>query len=382
MRTIRCSSLPALFKCGHSQDDSDLLIEAYVGAADLGTATHDAMTSVVAGLSVDLDLLALRWGVDRDELGPLVFRGRKVWDELRAAFPRPETEVDVAAWEEGWPFKLEGHIDLLSIIDRYGRFIDWKTGRKEETDYYAQIAGYATALIYGHGLDEVTGTVAWLRSETAETYRFTRRDASDFLGRIEAQLRPTARYSHGEHCGFCPRSHNCQALVEIGRRDAAIFREMAEHGELTLASKLMSLGDPEVVSLRRRAKTLATFAESMDAGVRRVVAARGPLDSGDDYALSLVEENGKREIDTEKAWPILQQRLDDAELASCITVHASKVDSAIAKKAGHGNGTSAKRRIAAEFEEVGAVSQGTVMKLKEVRQPRFLNSAQAGKDSQ
>lgn len=350
------------FGCAHSQDQSELLIEAYNEAADLGTAVHDAMRSIVQGVPVDVAIIALRHGVDPKELGPLVAFGRKAWAELEPSFPLPETEVEVELRANA--FLLTGHIDLLSVIGKQGRFGDWKSGRKESSDYYDQIAGYATTLILDRGLDEAIGTVAWLRSQTVETFRFTRADAIAFAERIAAQLAPGTRYRHGEHCAYCPRSHDCAALVAVTRRDAAMFAM----GAADVDALVQKAPPAVVVDARRRLKVIETFADSFDKSVRRRIAIEGPLPSGDGNVLALVEENGKREVDTAKAWPVLQERLSDDELAACVTVSAASADEIVAKKAGKGKGAAAKRELAVLLEAAGAVTQPKVTKLKEVRQ--------------
>jgi hypothetical protein len=350
--------------CAHSQDASPLLIEAHNGASDLGNGAHDAMRSIVKDMPVDVETMALRHFVDPKELGPLVAFGYKAWDELRCSYPLPETEVTVELEIE--QLRLTGHIDLLSVVGVQGRLVDWKSGRKESVDYYAQLLGYAVCLLFGRGLSEVIATVVWLRSQTIETFRFTRADALAFVERLGEHVR-NGRYRHGEHCAYCPRSHDCPALVAVTRRDAAMFAMGADAVDALVEQAPAAV----IVDARRRLKVIETFAESFDKACRRRIHADGPLDSGDGTLLSLVEENGKREVDTEKAWPILQDTLGD-DLASCVTVSAARADEAVAKKAGKGKGAAAKRALAAALEEAGAVTQPKIPKLKEVRKDRAL----------
>lgn len=370
-RTIRCSALPMLFACARSLDDMELLIDSASGASDLGTATHDGMRSVVHGDHVDVELLARRHGVDEKELGPLLWYGRKAWEELRDSFPRPETEVVVQYKHPH--FTLTGHIDLDCNLEVEGRFLDWKSGRKEESDYYAQLAGYATCLVLDRGYKSVTATVVWLRSQTIETYHFTRQDVLAFVQQIDEKLQPGSPYSHGPQCTACRRSHDCEALIAVGRRDVAIF------SNLDVATAVAQASPAELVSIRRRAKMLATFLDSLDESLRRRISQDGPLDSGDGYQLALVEEPGKREVDTEKAWPVLMNHLTDTELAACVSVSAKKVDDSVGKKAGRGKGAEAKRQLAAELEAAGAVTQPTVTKLKEIRLPKQLEAKETTK---
>lgn len=356
-------------KCSRSQDEATLLISEHSAPADLGTASHDALRGVVHETHVDMRLIAARHGVSEKELGPLVWFGRKAWEELKASFPLPETEVDVSLSDVANGLKLTGHIDVLSIIGRSARGIDWKSGRKEESDYYAQMAGYAACLLRGgYNIDDVTFTVVWLRSQTVETYRFTRSDSVEFLDEVQVHL-ADARYTHGEHCAYCPRSHECPALIALGRRDAALF---TADDEAALVFDLAKMSPAMVVDVRRRAKMLEKFAASLDAAIKWRIASTGALPSGDGYQLDLVEENGKREVDTLKAWPVLQRVLTDEEIAQCVTVSASGVDEIVAKKAGRGNGAAAKRALAEELKALGALEQPKVHKLKEVRLPMAL----------
>lgn len=371
MRTIRCSSLPMLFRCPGSQDAESMLIESYNAASDLGTAAHDGMRSIVTGAAIDLDLLALRHGVDSDELGKLLWFGHQAWTELQSSFYDAETEVTVEY--EAPTFTLVGHVDLLHIDGTTARFLDWKSGRKEETDYYAQLAGYAACLILGHGAKKVSASVVWLRSQMIETYTFTAQDVTAFTDRLRYAIGSPDRYRHGEHCGHCVRSHSCPALIANAHRDIAIF------GGFDIENGINGASAETVVDLRRRLKVLEKFADSMESAIRRRVMSDGPLDSGDGYALSLVEENGKREIDALKAWPILQEHLSDEEIADCVTVSAKQVDDRVAQKAGRGNGKAAKEALRLQLEEAGAVVQTKIVKLKEVRQPKQLQEKSDGK---
>lgn len=360
-RVIRCSSLPMLFKCARSLEEVDIEIDSVSGPADLGTAVHKAMSSIVHGDRPDIDMLALQFGVDKDELGRLVWYGRQAWSELKPSFPNPQDEVEVSA--EG---VLNGHIDLLSRTAGHARFLDWKTGRKEEADYYAQMAGYALCIACQFPpVDFVTGTVVWLRSQSVETYAFNRRDIDAFADRLQG-LPNSEGFTYGEHCAHCRRSHECPALTAMARRDVAIFSADDVMAQVEAATPR------ELVHIRRRARALQSFADQLDESIRRRIAATGPLDSGDGYQLALVEENGKREVDALKAWPVLQGHLSDEEMAECVTVSARKADDAVAKKAGRGQGSGAKRRLASDLEAAGAVTQTKVQKLKEIRLPRQL----------
>jgi hypothetical protein len=86
------------------------------------------------------------------------------------------------------------------------------------------------------------------------------------------------RYRHGEHCAYCPRSHDCPALVAIARRDVAIFAAGRRREAMVRAG-----------AAGRRWSTARRRSEG-DRGVRQELrhwrcavasSPTGPLDSGD-----------------------------------------------------------------------------------------------------
>lgn len=358
-----------VMRCAHALDETALAIEEYQPAADLGTAAHDAMRLIVAGERVDVSIIARRHGVKEADLIPLVWNGRKAWEQLSDSFPLPETEVEVML--KGEPFSLTGHIDVMAKFGRGGRgmanVLDWKTSRNEEVDYYPQLCGYAACLFYGDDLlHEVTFSVVWLRSLSIETYTVTRDDVVSFLSRLQERLND-ATYRTGTHCTHCRRSHDCAALVSSARRDMQIYADPESS-----AARLSTAPGAVVVHAMRRLKMLEGFAKDFKKHARERIATSGPIDSGDGYELRLCEENAGREIDPIKAWPILQHHLTDEEMNACITVSADAVDKAIAKEAPKGKAAVFKRQMAAELEAAGAITRGTRTVLREVRKPMEL----------
>lgn len=357
---LRCSSLPHLFACPASAHGS-LSVTGSDTAAAGGSAAHAAMTQVVLGLDPDLDFIALRFNVDRDELGRLVWYGRKAWKELAPSFPDPETEVEVKATMAGC--ELLGHLDLRSRVVRQVRILDWKSGRVDR-DYYHQLAGYAACEMDGTDVDEVVFSVVWLRDQEVETYRFTREMMRGWVGDLRAIVARASDFRTGTHCAYCPRSHECPAVVAVARRDIAMFAGPDAEAMLSTATPA------QLVAIRRRARMLAPFAESVDGLLRKIVGQTGPLDTGDGAELRLVEEPGPRRVDTLTAFPILQAHFNDEELASCLTVGLGDAEKIIGDRAPHGQKGRAKKAFGEELAAAGAITQGTVSKLKEVRKPR------------
>lgn len=365
MIKLRCSSLPLLFACRPSID-GDLQVGERNEAADLGSAAHDAIETIVNGGTPDLDAIAKRWTCNRDELGRLTWYARKAWETLAPSFPDNEEHTRLAEKNircAGPGFELTGSVDMHTICsDGTARVVDWKTGRIDR-DYYHQLAGYAACLFASvEQLTEVTASVVWIREQEIETYVITRPIIEQWLDRLALQLTRT-QYITGRHCEHCPRSHSCVAVQAKAREGIAIFG--------TAGVSLDGMPSGKVVDLYRFAKLAAKVADSMVGSIRLHVIQNGPQDAGDGTALSIVEENGGREIDTFKAWNVIAARLTDPEaMASVLKVSATALDEAVATAAGRGNGAAAKRALATDLEAAGAVKMKTIQKMKLARRAK------------
>jgi len=365
---LRCSGLPLLFACRQAIE-GDLHVSERNEAADLGNATHEAAEAMVAGLALDLDALAKRWSCNRDELGRLVWYARKAWEVLAPSFPDDEEHSRLAESAVGCTgdgFTLTGHLDMHIISsDGEARIVDWKSGRVDR-DYYHQLAGYAACLLADPNINKVTASVVWLRDQEIESYTIDRKIIGQWIDRLKVQLSRKG-YTTGRHCEHCPRSHSCPAVLAKAREGIATFG-----GD---AATLAELPSSKVVELYRAAKLVAKAAESAVSSIRLHVILTGEQDSGDGMALKVVEENGGRDIDVNKAWDIVHGRLksDDA-MASVLNISATALDEAVAKAAGKGAGAAAKRDLAAELEAAGAVTKKTIVKLKEVRKTKEIGT--------
>lgn len=369
MISLRCSGLPLLFLCPQSAND-DLRVSTANDASALGSAAHEAMESVVYGRAVDTAGIARRWSVDEDELGVMVHFGRVAWKELSPSFPDPETEVEVSTHTFQVPFGMTGHIDLVSISPDRKRasILDYKTGRIDG-DYFHQLAGYAACLILGQGFDHITASVVWLRDQDVETYVFTVQDIEAWMLRLISVLsQRNGEYRTGSHCAYCPRSHSCPAIAASGRAAVAMFGREDMSAE-SMAATLQEMPPADRVKLYRQAKLVEELAKSAKAAVRlNVIQNGGVLDAGDGRELRIVEENGKRVINTLGAWPIIESLdLSDIESATILTISAAELDDVVANKAGNGNGAAARRELAIKLEDAGALKQGRIQKLKDVR---------------
>jgi hypothetical protein len=326
--------------------------------ADEGNAGHEVMRQIAETDATNLDLVDLvaigqRFGVDPDELRSLAWNGLWVWKQIREAFAGAKGEADLAA--EIGSVTLTGHVDLLSIRDDVAHLIDWKFGRVDR-DHAEQVRGYAALVLRRYPeVQRVSMAIAWMRDRELEPYSMTREQLPAWEARFTGELADWDGVFHpGPGCWACPRSHECPAMTALARRDVEVLggEEMAAR----MVEGLATLPDAEVVALRRKAKQIAKLIDSLDEAVKmRVDQAGGVLADGAGAELRFTESN-RRDINPLKAWPVIQGRLDDTEIAGCLKISASSLDDTIAKKAGRGQGAAAKRALQAALEEAQAIT--------------------------
>ncbi len=365
---LRASSMPLAFKCGGSVRLPLVRVREEQEAANLGTATHKALQPLAEGKGIDWDgitEIADRYAVDFAELRMLVASGSKLWHKVRASFPGAITEADLAI-EIPWA-NLTGHVDLIAISGDVARAADWKSGRKD-SDYSEQMRAYGSLVLLSYPqLREITVTILWLRDEEIENYTMTRADAVAWVARLEVEVvRWDEVFRTGPHCQYCPRSHECEAANAMVRRDVAALADKALVARAECEIELMS--PAEVVSLYEKASLVENFAGRVRDAIKAHVVKAGDVvvKTGDVVVNRLtLEREARREIDPEKAWPVLENAgFTDADFARSMTLRISKIQDIVAERAGRGKGAAAKRKIEAELDEAGAISIREIQKLR------------------
>lgn len=353
---IRCSALPYLFSCSHfvereHRSDSE--------PARLGNAAHEAMAAVVLGHQPNLTNIAGAWNVDERELTRLVRNGRATLVDL-------SLDGDVRVEESISSANLTGHPDLIVEWKEVVTIVDWKTGKRDRS-YYHQLMGYAWVAMRSLKLYRLPFrlAIAWLDDGTVEQYDTSPAELEDWASKFP---KPSGPRTVGEHCQHCASADFCPA-----QRDEE-SRALAFVGSGTF--DVSTIDGTMVGTVHRQMRKLEALAESWRAAIKCRVIAQGPIDLGDGYSLSVVDEKGAREVDTLAAWDVLQSCLSDGELASVLKVKSSKLEDLVREKAGKGNGAGASRELWKALEDAGAVRRYPVQKLKEVRN----QNVKGGKD--
>lgn len=359
--SIRASSLPLRFKCSQAGRPDGSLVPVRTEtsqAAHIGNAVHEVLAELVLGRSTDVSAAAAAHGVESREVAQLVANGARAWDALK-----PDPGVEAWAERELEAGALTGHLDVGWLDGDTVHVYDWKTGRRD-SDYSAQLRAYGAMLLVAHpeAARAVCGVV-FLRDMETETYTLDRDQAAAFLDQVQALVDgPPGDYTVGDHCGFCDRRFACPAKLQAEQRAMQVI---APAFPLTISEQIRDLDDGRLVELHHQARSIRELLRMVDSEVRKIVAERGGV-TGAGVTLD-IEEKQTREIDTAKAWPVLQASLSDDQLARAVKVQLGKVQDAITEGAPRGQGAAKRRALMSALEDAGAISLRTSTELRERR---------------
>lgn len=365
--TLRASSAPQAFRCPASVRPGSVALNETHEMATLGTAAHEALRALAERGSVDWDslpALAERFAVPETELRMLCAMATKVWPAISASFVGALTEVSLSA-EVAPGAMLTGHLDLLSVAGTIARAGDWKTGRKDG-DYGHQMKAYgALVLLENTELTEVTVTVIWVRDGDIENYTMTRSSITAWLTELsDTVINWDGVYRPGAHCGYCSRSHECEAANALIRRDVAAIADRDLLGRAE--NELATMPDAEIVELLRKADIVARYSDRVRQAIKSHV-----LKNGDVVANGVrltIDTEQRRDVDSLAAWPVLESAgFGDEDFARCIDVRLSKVEKLVAEKAERGKGAATIRALGTALQDAGAISVREIQKLTSKR---------------
>lgn len=353
--------------------------------ATLGTALHHLAASMVTGLHLEAADVARQYGVDAEELEILGRCAWRVWEQLREHFPMPRVEEPLE-WSGALGRTLKGRVDLLSLaytsdanlwasdMPSEARILDWKTTRDSDTDYDAQVRGYAYLTCRRWPtVRRVYAVLAWVREQSWEAQYFHRDDLErwwiEFCQRLERTPLPA---NPGRWCGYCPRALECPQRQQLL---AAVVDSLLpeDDGSSRFDQMVAALGPaPDRGHIYRvcldQMKLLEGHLEAARAAIRaEVTAAGGSLSAGEGYELRLVEQK-RRTILPREAWGELSVILHPDRLMECVTIHKIKVEQAVREQVPEDAPRGAKKEAVEELhrrlEEAGAWSVQVVERLE------------------
>jgi hypothetical protein len=231
MITVRCSSLPRLTACAASATPPAIRIESPRGPASLGTAFHECMAGYIRDGSCEPDNIAADHNIDSKELWKLFGWARNLWrDVLAEHYPNPRVEVPLAFGDE--QLTLTGHTDLMSIVPRELRIIDYKSGWTDD-DATEQLKGYgflgiATEAAFAErdglpcDIEQVRVTKLQVREGRADTEVYTRDQLYAWWQWLKRHLADSETFRPSPLCGRCPRAMECPGHLQQLRALATV----------------------------------------------------------------------------------------------------------------------------------------------------------------
>lgn len=124
---------------------------------------------------------------------------------------------------------------------------------------------------------------------------------------------------------------------------------------------LAALTPAQRIDLVIKARAVAQIAERVVGAIKADVLKNGDVEAGG-KRLTL-QRTERRRLNAWLAFPILQERLEDAEMAEVIDISIAKAEQVVSKKAGRGKGASAVRALNKALAEAGAIEAGETVSL-------------------
>ena len=370
LTTMRASFMPIACKCPGALDVGTEALAIREDTGDVtagGNAVHEVCQVIVrtGDRPEDLGPWIEKYACDADRLGVTSWQALKFWRQHGGRYSYPQTERPVSA--PFGPFKLTGHLDLLSIDSGdFAEILDWKGGYRTEVDVEPQMRSYAYCVAHELDLERIGATVVWLGDQPEPTYQrweWSMLDLAQWVTQTVDNINKREnRYTVGDHCRYCPRFFTCPAqcaLVQGTLRDLGGMVTAAEDDQI----------EPErVAAIYPAVQNVDRLCKAYHDLIRRIVALNGPVPVDDRMALALIP-GVKHSIDARKGWPTMLQALegDQEEIAKCLTVKKADFLAAVSDLAPRGLKGKRKKEVLEDLEEAGAVTTKTITSLRMVR---------------
>jgi len=356
----RVSDLPRILRCPASQQPPAVSIEAESDVARLGTAVHAALARLVSGEFADLDAIADASGVDRDDLAPLFFAGKSIWEEYTDA-------IEVLAVEKEYSDTMEGpsDIELVGHPDLVGRTLeddepvivlwDWKSG-SPNLGYFDQLLGYLVlvetehAATEGRVYDHAKAIVVWLRDGIVDIRDVDNAMRDEWRERVVYAIEHPDQYGpSAETCQYCPRRYECPARDGMAQATA---------NALVKANDILALAPASLAALKPKADLLKGILKEYDAALKHALEG-GPIAIDDDRELYL-QERARSNIDLSSGLPALLLHCEGIEnLAPALKVSKGELMKLVGARAERGEKGKRRAALMEALGKAGALSSSS-----------------------
>jgi len=321
-----------------------------------GSAAHAVIAESVLGREVDVVSICHDYGADPGEVNILHVMALQAWREISQWVPEPRVEFDVDG------DLTYGRADVLSTDGESMSIVDWDFGWAG-TDKRYQLRAYADAARQMFGMPR-KGTIeafhVLARKGTYNVYHLDAGELDAFRERVQTSIRRCGiDYGPGhDTCKFCPRQLVCVARQDYLRQCVALMPSTQE---------ALVMDDSALARIYPAFKEVKKLVDTFDKMLTTRLVEGAALSLGNGKILTLSEQEYDQ-IDPLIAWPFMQARLTDTQIAQVLSVGKRDLLDAIAEGAPRGQKGKVKDEFLGELREAGAVHRHKRMVKTEVEQ--------------
>ncbi len=360
MQRLRCSFAPQVAACSASAVRPALNIVSASGEpARLGNAVHEAQSLYATkGVHADAVELAQKHRCDADELGYLLWAGRKGWDAIAPFFGDVHCEEEFSWVDEDAGIVLAGHPDVFAVAP-FSRLVvaDWKSGFLW-SDCEPQLKAYSWLLCQIHGTESVTAFHVNIRRDEIERFEWSYDELAEWWAAMAKRIvNGSERYSPGyEACRYCPRFSECPAGRELTTQTLAMVSE----GEIDAQIESPDM----VIDAFQRAKFIVKICEQVIDAARLRASRDGAIVASDGREL-VIERQKREKIDAKLAWPELLKSIGEVQVIEACTLGKTKAMDAVRAATPKGKTKKAAvEEVMGRLRDAGAVSEAFIEKLE------------------
>lgn len=344
MQTIHVSQMPMLSICSGLLTLPGESITYDSGDAAQGKLVHEAAAAIVEGREP-------QQGV------PFVGTLKAIWAELSGGWTNAESEIDSVG--HCGDYEIVGKMDVVARDGDTLVVVDWFCGQNAP-DKRVQGMGYCWLMSRHHEFQSFRFIEVNVPDASMRAWTWTREQLDSWAADFFYNLSRPPSFSVGSHCRWCQKYASCPAHTALMRKAADVLQVVDAVERLPRGQK-GQLWEP--------LKLLASMVEAAQESIKADVALNGDLPLGGDYVLRATDVE-RVEIAPLEAWPILSERFSDEELAGCIKISKTELQSLASAKAPRGEKGKAKEEIIDALRVVGAVTQSVYQKVSRARKEK------------
>jgi hypothetical protein len=272
-----------------------------------------------------------------DEVKRLCWTAWRLWETVEPHIDADGPSVEAALEFERDGVRLTGHPDVRAgMLDGRRLIVDFKFGYLD-LDFEPQLRAYAWLDMQTNDADETYACIIKARSSELIPYSFTLAELDRWFARLADRLKRQDEYTPGQHCRFCPRSHECPGRAAELRHAGTVL------GVVDIDDSRLADAVEKALALKRLCDAFVEHAK-VEASVRPIPGLE-------------VVDRSQRKIVLPEAAPVLMARLGE-DVSKVLDVGVGRLEKELRLK-GHKVAD-----VMRELEQAGAIERETHKRLE------------------